>query len=909
MLSIGEQKMSQEILKPQISNFSRGLVTDQEPFNPVPNSVLDMLNCDILDSGEITRRNALTPVRESFANTLYSESDSGLGVNKDFETKNPKIIFTSPSTTVSNIIHPFRYQGVREDGRLELYGLQINSRIYFYTKMENMGLSFFRWEDALSSGAEELSYIDLDAYKVFDDDKDYPVQTCVIRGILAITSPSLPVLLWRPNLINFSDDVFNEDTISNSKRGGSGGPTTVGTNPYTNDSQAKILIDLVRDFDYQSDSANLSVTDEQKIYDRFNVGWSEEAFQDYRTGAGVGTFPTLDYRWYTVKEADGTFDYAKWTKLTRLQSKVSGGKFVVPVFENVGLYSGATTFKDVSAVPDFADITTDGLPLCKGLSFGWDDEVQSSGSYTGVDLSPKVASTLDSSGFSAIESYAGRLWKAGSNHPNRLEKIYFSQLFDDTDVKIGTTGPYCPWLDSDNRYSIATTKGGTNFSHYHEGKLGYNFSVNDPTSEILNDPLDTDGGTITIEGLGGCLRLKSLGPDLIVFGTNGIWSVRGTNGRFSPVSYFVEKISSISLGATFSLVEAEGNLFFWGNDSIYILRQADNSLGGLPTLIVENISNNRINNYIKSIVRKKPGTGLTSIVKETLSSCYSSFEKRIYWYFSTGENTSYANNRNNILVFDLDKNLFLKWKIQHVTNTSVLGIYPYESSVLHFDSGNVTFKPPLNEGLRFLCFNTNHHSQLDPVTYDLYDVPTWYEMSYKAPRDWMIGSNFTNNDTNNPVIEAWFETPHLILGDLHNNKTAPYLNTIYRTDRITLSNMFVNYGGMSSYAFWGRKYAGDNYSNLVYTNWDGNNSSDYHTLTCLSRTITFDEDTGESSDFGTGVNNSEFTTLNYGKDFEVSQNRLRGRGRLLQLRYENNGEDNFLISGFEIITSRNREFG
>jgi hypothetical protein len=100
--------------------------------------------------------------------------------------------------------------------------------------------------------------------------------------------------------------------------------------------------------------------------------------------------------------------------------------------------------------------------------------------------------------------------------------------------------------------------------------FGACYQTNDPTSENLNDILPTDGGVITIHGTGNILKLFPVANGMLVFATNGIWFITGSQGiGFAANDYTITQISKVKILSGSSFVDVLGLPFFWNEEGIY----------------------------------------------------------------------------------------------------------------------------------------------------------------------------------------------------------------------------------------------------------------------------------------------------------------------------------------------------
>ena len=103
------------------------------------------------------------------------------------------------------------------------------------------------------------------------------------------------------------------------------------------------------------------------------------------------------------------------------------------------------------------------------------------------------------------------------------------------------------------------------------------YTEGDPTSEDGFDVVDTDGGAITITGMGDAIALFELQNGLAVFAKNGIWLVTGLSSDegFKATGYSVRKLSNLECVSKNSIVNVQGAPLFWATSGIYVIAQRD----------------------------------------------------------------------------------------------------------------------------------------------------------------------------------------------------------------------------------------------------------------------------------------------------------------------------------------------
>jgi hypothetical protein len=201
--------------------------------------------------------------------------------------------------------------------------------------------------------------------------------------------------------------------------------------------------------------------------------------------------------------------------------------------------------------------------------------------------------------------FAGRTWYAGMPTSDLLGTVFFSQVLDNVD------------------------------------KVGNCYQTNDPTSEVISDLEDDDGGTIEIPEAGEIVALQALGRGIMVFATNGVWFISGVDQGFKASNYAVDRVSAVGCVSGKSVVAVEDTVLYWSTSGIYVV-SASNA--------VEYTSTNFSEKNIKTFYQDIPILG-----KLYAEGSYNATTKTIYWLYSNSTNTSTSSgrfNKDTILAFD-----------------------------------------------------------------------------------------------------------------------------------------------------------------------------------------------------------------------------------------------------------------
>ena len=126
------------------------------------------------------------------------------------------------------------------------------------------------------------------------------------------------------------------------------------------------------------------------------------------------------------------------------------------------------------------------------------------------------------------------------------------------------------------------------------------YQHNDPTHEGTPDLLANDGGIVRIPMMARCVKLMSVGSNLIAFATNGVWRIGGSLGEsaggFAANDYTVNKISDIGCISPLSFVRTDKGIMWWNHDGLWALAQ-DPTAG----IQVVNLAESTIQTYLDDL--------------------------------------------------------------------------------------------------------------------------------------------------------------------------------------------------------------------------------------------------------------------------------------------------------------------
>jgi len=202
--------------------------------------------------------------------------------------------------------------------------------------------------------------------------------------------------------------------------------------------------------------------------------------------------------------------------------------------------------------------------------------------------------------------FAGRAWYAGVPSSELLGTVFFSHVLSDIT------------------------------------KAGDCYQTNDPTSEVISDLEDDDGGTIEIPEAGEIVGLQAVGRGMMVFATNGVWFISAVDSGFTAANYAVDRITSVGCTSGKSIVAVEDTVMYWSTSGVYAITQEN---------AVEYNAVNVSDQNIKSFYQDIPVLG-----KLHAEGAYNATDKTVYWLYSNAFNPTTSSGRYNkdtILVLDV----------------------------------------------------------------------------------------------------------------------------------------------------------------------------------------------------------------------------------------------------------------
>lgn len=530
-------------------------------------------------------------------------------------------------------------------------------------------------------------------------------------------------------------------------------------------------------------------------------------------------------------------------------------------------------------------------------------------------------------GPSCTAFFAGRVWYAGFTGEGFTSNILFSQVLFEAEVVIA----------QDKQIPVPTVPAGVGI-YPGISLLGDCFQRQDPTVEDLNDLLDSDGGVIRIPEVGVVYDMIPVGPSLIVVSNTGTWEISGGLEGFKATNYTVNKVSSIGSISPESIVEIEGGAAYMAEDEIVAIIADGNG-----TLTSESLTDTTI----KTLYEEIPG-----VSKVYARGYYDQYEQKIYWFYNDATSTYYdgINHKhayNNYLVFDLVLNAWSRFKVEDdltITGSgqaayiSIVGGYrpaPFvtestdavvvvNGEVVTLSSQNVTVedtnKIGKNSKMSFLFTRWSVSSVAIPLftgVYDEEDSGNYYDFTVPSLLSIEDVFDLPLSLTSAPPVVAHIDIGADFFQDLMRYKQSPYLYSYFESTETQITPRLQYIPETFSVAlFEGSPYQYVNSSSCYMSvAWDWSNGPARKTTKKQQAYKTPKTTAPDEVAYSNIVDNFDpllnfptteafreamFLPVSPYKEVVVSKRKIRGKGRSLSIRYENEIGKGFHILGYAL---------
>ena len=384
------------------------------------------------------------------------------------------------------------------------------------------------------------------------------------------------------------------------------------------------------------------------------------------------------------------------------------------------------------------------------------------------------------------------------------------------------------------------------------------YQAADPTSEDVPDPIDTDGGVMNIQQCGKILRLASLGNGLCVFGDKGVVAILPGNATgFTPTSYYQQVVSSIGTVSKRAVISVGDAIYYWS--ALGIFRVGFNENGQLSS---ENISFGSIQTFFKNLAPVSINNCVAKL---------NTIRNEIHFMYPTNEDA--PKQLNAVLKYNIVNNT---WTPRNVPLTELSSPFIVDAAELR---NPIDTKPKAIVESEGETVTTNgivveikkkdeDYIGYDSLSYLVVDGNsmrvTFANCTNIEHKDWTVG-DIKGNGYN---YHSYLITHPIVFQSIYQDKQAPYITTTYR--RSEEGDLFKSGCFMS--ARWNWAFSASAY------NWDSKQQTYRLPVDQSYRPQEFDE---------------------Y-REFVMNKTRVRGSGKALQLRFENDGNKDFRLCAIGI---------
>lgn len=396
--------------------------------------------------------------------------------------------------------------------------------------------------------------------------------------------------------------------------------------------------------------------------------------------------------------------------------------------------------------------------------------------------------------------------------------------------------------------------------------IGKFYQEADPTSEDISDLIDSDGGVMTIHE---AYNIKTIFPwknKLVVVAENGVWVVGGVDDVFKATEFSVVKVvGADGIINKETLIDAEGTPIWWGKTGIYVLGVGEDGF----SIVARDISKGTIQTFWEDITTEK---------RFYATSVYDSLNKRVFWLYGDTDVTV-DQKYNKVLILDLVLNAFYPWKFtdEDAPSSYIVGAFSSTGLGVIEETFNVVANGDnvVANGNNVVATITEFVKDIDPnVRFIVRDGSTG-KLTFAT----LTNTDFLDWGTKD--YSTYIEAGYIFDGDASLRKNGIYVTTYFDitetgfTGDEVLGYDLVNPSSCLLKAYWDLKVA---------------NSSSQQVYRFLRPIVV---DTGDLNNF------------NYPYESVVTRNRIKGRGRVLKLRFESETGKDFQLQGYEVLNAKN----
>jgi len=504
--------------------------------------------------------------------------------------------------------------------------------------------------------------------------------------------------------------------------------------------------------------------------------------------------------------------------------------------------------------------------------------------------------------WTAKASSDGNGYKFGEFNPTLLEKFYTGNtpapkghFVIDAFRKDRSEASGIPNLSSDIKLTrpgcVGFFSGRTWYGHesavYYsqiltsKDKAGFCYQEADPTSESISDLIATDGGIVSIPEMAKAVALVPAGTGILCFATNGVWFISGSDKGFTATDLTVQRVHPIGTDSPNSVVEANGQIFWFSKVGIMGMAQKMGMFGSVDGVFEKtNISEETIQQFYTN--------NIPDASRPYVKATYDPASNTVQWLFKTSDiGSPYIYNR--MLNFDLTTQAFYPWTISGAEGESpmIIGsVITPRINRIETELEVVSDGVQVVNGADNVIFNTFVLTIKN--TFAKYSILVPVSGGYKVTFGTFSNTEFADwktFDGTGLAFNSFVETGYELLEDAMRDKQTTYVTTFFRRTE-------------SSYVPEDDTFVLDRPSSCFFqTKWDWASSSNSNRWSTKVQAYRHQRIPGFSE-----------ADLGFDTGFAVvaTKHKVRGHGRAIQFRFENNeiGKD-FDLLGWSVAYTGN----
>ena len=405
----------------------------------------------------------------------------------------------------------------------------------------------------------------------------------------------------------------------------------------------------------------------------------------------------------------------------------------------------------------------------------------------------------------------------------------------------------------------------------------------DPTSEIFSDLVATDGLVINVPNANDFKGVAEVGKSLLLFASNGVWSITGADGGFKATDFTVAKVTSSGVISNRSVVDIEG-VPVWASDTGIYTVTLDASTGE-PTAV------SLTETTIKSFYNAIPAASLVN-----MQGAFDKATGRIVWMYK-GEGVDPGASPyyyNRALLFDVNLKAFYPWQIEdiafespYITGIAItpsLNLEDVENAVTLTDGTvvivtagdtvvvGVAEKTPQASFFQYITIVPNTTTTANNITFS--------EFSNDSFTDWEKYGIIVASDVGGTAFESFLECGWDLQKDAIRFKQVPYITVHCKRTEVGVSGVdttpvYSNPSGL-----------------YLRAKWDWSNGSQSGKWGAKQKAYRL------KSIYLPAVDDSAWDN---GMGLTSTKLRIRGDGRALQLRFESETGKDFNLVGWGTV--------